>query len=79
MEGNNYIICKAKNLSSNNLLLNCSSFEKDITRHLMTTPLGNQLVLFPLNLSSRPELGTHIFVYLINRDKTLIRCRMGLN
>jgi len=26
----------------------------------------------------RTELGTHIFVYLINRDKTLIRCRMGL-
>ena len=53
MEGNNYIICKAKNLSSNNynLLLNCSSFEKDISRHLMTAPLGNQFVLFPLNLS----------------------------
>ena len=44
----------------------------------MTAPLGNQLVLFPLNLSvslesqcfPRPELGTLIFVYLINRDKT---------
>ena len=72
MGGNNYIICKAKNLSSNNLLINCSSFEKDVTRHLMSTPLGNQLVLFPLNLSVSfdQSLG-----YLINRDKTLISCR----
>ena len=47
----------------------------------MTAPLGNQLVLFPVNLSVSldPEIGTRIFVYLINRDKTLIRCRMGLN
>ena len=27
----------------------------------------------------QPELGTQIFVYLINSDKTLIRCRIGLN
>ena len=65
MEGNNYIICKAKNLSSNNLLLNCSSFEKDITRHLMTTPLGNQLVLFPLNLSvSLDQSLGHIYLFI---------------
>jgi len=46
----------------------------------MTAPLGNQLVLFPLNLSVflDQSLG-HIFVYLINRDKTLIPYRMGLN
>ena len=65
MEGNNYIICKAKNLSSNNLLLNCSSFEKDITRHLMATPLGNQLVLFPLNLSvSLDQSLGHIYLFI---------------
>ena len=39
-------------------------------RAVMTAPLGNQLVLFPLNLSASLDqsLG-HIFVYLINRDK----------
>ena len=71
MEGNNYVICKAKKLCSNNLVLNSSSFEKDITRHLMTTLLENKLVLFLLNFSPWDT-------YLINRDKTLIRCRMGL-
>ena len=65
MEGNNYIICKAKNLSSNNLLLNSSFFEKDITRHLMSTPLGNQLVLFPLNLSvSLDQSLGHIYLFI---------------
>ena len=46
----------------------------------MTAPLGNQLVLFPLNLSvSLDQSLGHTFVYLLNREKTLIRCRMGLN
>ena len=30
-----YISCKAKKLSSNDLLLNCSSFEKDIQYNKM--------------------------------------------
>ena len=39
----------------------------------MTAPLGNQLVLIPLNLSlSLDQSLGHIFVYLINRDKTHI-------
>ena len=45
---------------------------------LMTAPLGGQVFLesqcFP-----QPEHGTHIFVYLISRDKILTRSRMGLN
>ena len=45
----------------------------------MTAPLGNQLVLLPLYLSvSLDQSLGHIFVYLINREKTFIRCRMGL-
>ena len=39
----------------------------------MIAPLANQLVLFTLNLSvSLDQSLGHIFVYLINRDKTHI-------
>ena len=58
------IICKAKKLSSKNLLLNCSSFG-DITKHLMTAPLGNQFSFVSLESQCfpQPELGTHIFLF----------------
>ena len=57
MDGNNYIICKAKRLIGH------------ITKY---GSLGQSVGFVSLESQCfpRPELGTHIFVYFINRDKT---------